>query len=160
MRTTIALFTSLLAASGALAHLQLSYPYALHSPLDPQTPEENKDYSITSPLLTDGSYPCKVSYNIAISKGFPFALIGRSSCAEDIKEPLLILLILSDRASSTILRQTCTPGRLGTPDPLSTILLWALPHMVVVHVNYPCHMTAVLLGMSFFLGWVVALSMP
>ncbi|ADV23556.1 hypothetical protein I315_02683 [Cryptococcus gattii Ru294] len=59
MRTTIALFTSLFAASGALAHLQLSYPYALHSPLDPQTPEENKDYSITSPLLTDGTYPCK-----------------------------------------------------------------------------------------------------
>lgn len=63
MPTTLAFFTSLLAASGALAHLQLAWPYALHSTLDPETPEEIKDYSMTSPLLTDGTYPCKVSYN-------------------------------------------------------------------------------------------------
>ncbi|WWC90519.1 uncharacterized protein L201_005455 [Kwoniella dendrophila CBS 6074] len=54
-----AIFTSLLAASGALAHAQLAWPYPLHSPLNPATPEAIKDYSMTSPLVSDGTYPCK-----------------------------------------------------------------------------------------------------
>jgi len=46
--------------SSALCHMQMSVPYPLHSPLDPQTPEADKDYSMTSPLLGDGSnFPCK-----------------------------------------------------------------------------------------------------
>ncbi|OWT38197.1 hypothetical protein C362_04064 [Cryptococcus neoformans Bt1] len=71
MPTTLAFFTSLLAASGALAHLQLAWPYALHSTLDPETPEEIKDYSMTSPLLTDGTYPCKGFINNPESNMYP-----------------------------------------------------------------------------------------
>ncbi|ODN83660.1 hypothetical protein L202_01757 [Cryptococcus amylolentus CBS 6039] len=56
---TLALFSSLLAASSALAHMQMSWPYPLHSSLNPATPEADKDYSMTSPLVTDGTYPCK-----------------------------------------------------------------------------------------------------
>ncbi|ODN90788.1 hypothetical protein L198_06105 [Cryptococcus wingfieldii CBS 7118] len=56
---TLALFSSLLAASSALAHIQMSWPYPLHSSLNPATPEALKDYSMTSPLVTDGTYPCK-----------------------------------------------------------------------------------------------------
>ncbi|WVQ80049.1 hypothetical protein IAT38_002150 [Cryptococcus sp. DSM 104549] len=59
MSSALALFTSLLAASSALAHCQLAWPYPLHSPLNPDTPEAIKDYSMTSPLITDGTYPCK-----------------------------------------------------------------------------------------------------
>ncbi|TYJ55791.1 hypothetical protein B9479_003569 [Cryptococcus floricola] len=56
---TLALFSSLLAASSALAHIQMAWPYPLHSALNPATPEALKDYSMTSPLVTDGTYPCK-----------------------------------------------------------------------------------------------------
>ncbi|WRT68564.1 uncharacterized protein IL334_005541 [Kwoniella shivajii] len=59
MSTRIAILTSLLLASGALAHCQLAWPYPLHSPLNPATPEAIKDYSMTSPLISDGTYPCK-----------------------------------------------------------------------------------------------------
>src|ERR1700733_10185691 len=42
------------------AHMQMSNPYPINSPLNPATPEYLKDYSYTSPLLADGSnYPCK-----------------------------------------------------------------------------------------------------
>ncbi|EXJ94373.1 hypothetical protein A1O1_02767 [Capronia coronata CBS 617.96] len=42
------------------AHMQLSWPYPLRSPLDPDVPYYEKDYSMTSPLLPDGSdYSCK-----------------------------------------------------------------------------------------------------
>src|SRR5271155_2994198 len=42
------------------AHMQMSNPYPLNSPFNPATPEYLKDYSYTSPLLSDGSnYPCK-----------------------------------------------------------------------------------------------------
>ncbi|WVR09467.1 hypothetical protein IAU60_006534 [Kwoniella sp. DSM 27419] len=55
----IALLTSLLAAGSAMAHCQLAWPFPLHSPLNPKTPEAIKDYSMTSPLITSGTYPCK-----------------------------------------------------------------------------------------------------
>ncbi|KAK4046384.1 hypothetical protein OIV83_006107 [Microbotryomycetes sp. JL201] len=46
-----------------LAHIQLISPPAINSKFDPQTPEAKIDYSMTSPLLPDGSnYPCK-GYN-------------------------------------------------------------------------------------------------
>jgi hypothetical protein len=53
--------TALIAAcaSSANAHMQMSWPYPLHSTFNPKTPESAKDYSMTSPLLTDGIYPCK-----------------------------------------------------------------------------------------------------
>ncbi|EHY59273.1 hypothetical protein ABEF92_006369 [Exophiala dermatitidis] len=42
------------------AHMQLSWPYPLRSPLDPDVPYYEKDYSMTSPLLADGSdFSCK-----------------------------------------------------------------------------------------------------
>ena len=42
------------------AHMQIAYPYPLRSPLDPSVPVALKDYSMTSPLLADGSnFPCK-----------------------------------------------------------------------------------------------------
>lgn len=44
----------------ALAHMQLAYPFPINSQQDPQTPDNLKDYSYTSPLAADGSnYPCK-----------------------------------------------------------------------------------------------------
>ncbi|KAJ9097351.1 hypothetical protein QFC19_006819 [Naganishia cerealis] len=46
-------------ASTASAHMQMSWPYPLHSTFNPKTPESAKDYSMTSPLITDGVYPCK-----------------------------------------------------------------------------------------------------
>ncbi|KAJ9108978.1 hypothetical protein QFC21_000301 [Naganishia friedmannii] len=46
-------------ASTASAHIQMSWPYPLHSTFNPKTPESAKDYSMTSPLLADGVYPCK-----------------------------------------------------------------------------------------------------
>ncbi|EXJ84673.1 hypothetical protein A1O3_05343 [Capronia epimyces CBS 606.96] len=40
--------------------MQLSWPYPLRSPLDPDVPYYDKDYSMTSPLLADGSdFSCK-----------------------------------------------------------------------------------------------------
>ncbi|KAK6910824.1 hypothetical protein I203_104857 [Kwoniella mangroviensis CBS 8507] len=59
MITRTAILSSLLFASGAFAHCQLAWPFPLHSPLNPATPEAIKDYSNTSPLITDGTYPCK-----------------------------------------------------------------------------------------------------
>ncbi|KIW12855.1 hypothetical protein PV08_08042 [Exophiala spinifera] len=42
------------------AHMQMSWPYPLRSPLDPDVPYYDKDYSMTSPLLADGSdFSCK-----------------------------------------------------------------------------------------------------
>ncbi|GAA5906901.1 hypothetical protein JCM5296_005562 [Sporobolomyces johnsonii] len=55
-----------LAALGAglvQAHMQLQYPPPINSEYDPQTPQADIDYSMTSPLLANGSnYPCK-GYN-------------------------------------------------------------------------------------------------
>ncbi|GAA5909254.1 hypothetical protein JCM5296_006108 [Sporobolomyces johnsonii] len=55
-----------LAAFGAglvQAHMQLQYPPPINSKYDPQTPQADIDYSMTSPLLPNGSnYPCK-GYN-------------------------------------------------------------------------------------------------
>ncbi|BGP12201.1 hypothetical protein JCM10213v2_000112 [Rhodosporidiobolus nylandii] len=43
--------------------MELLFPLPINSRFDPQTLEANKDYSMTSPLLQDGSnYPCK-GYN-------------------------------------------------------------------------------------------------
>ncbi|KAM0793788.1 hypothetical protein ACM66B_001205 [Microbotryomycetes sp. NB124-2] len=53
------LLASYLAVS-VQAHIQLFYPPPIRSKFDPQTPESMIDYSMTSPLLADGSnYPCK-----------------------------------------------------------------------------------------------------
>ncbi|KAF7177584.1 hypothetical protein CNMCM7691_005913 [Aspergillus felis] len=50
----------LLAVSLAAAHMEMSWPYPLRSRFDPQVPEEDIDYSMTSPLDSDGSnFPCK-----------------------------------------------------------------------------------------------------
>jgi len=47
-------------APQALAHMEMSWPYPLRSPLDPAVDYSVKDYSMTSPLLADGSnFPCK-----------------------------------------------------------------------------------------------------
>ncbi|GAA5821203.1 hypothetical protein JCM3770_005250 [Rhodotorula araucariae] len=40
--------------------MEMSSPYPIYSKLDPQTPESNKDYSMTAPLAKDGSnWPAK-----------------------------------------------------------------------------------------------------
>lgn len=50
----------LLLAAPVLGHMEMSWPYALHSKYDPQNTYKNIDYSNTSPLVSDGSnYPCK-----------------------------------------------------------------------------------------------------
>ncbi|WWC71412.1 uncharacterized protein I206_105368 [Kwoniella pini CBS 10737] len=59
MLTRSTILGSLLLANSAFAHCQLAWPFPLHSPLNPATPEAIKDYSMTSPLISDGTYPCK-----------------------------------------------------------------------------------------------------
>ncbi|ORY35689.1 hypothetical protein BCR39DRAFT_460379, partial [Naematelia encephala] len=49
----------LLGAASVAAHAELYWPHPLHSKYNPITPEALKDYSMTSPLVTDGPYPCK-----------------------------------------------------------------------------------------------------
>lgn len=40
--------------------MEMSNPYPIKSKLDPTQKEADKDYSMTSPLLADGSnFPCK-----------------------------------------------------------------------------------------------------
>ncbi|PYH97289.1 hypothetical protein BO71DRAFT_468215 [Aspergillus ellipticus CBS 707.79] len=49
-----------LLASSVVGHVQMSKPYPIRSPLDPNGDESKKDYSYTNPLSTGGSdYPCK-----------------------------------------------------------------------------------------------------
>ncbi|CAK4033560.1 Hypothetical predicted protein [Lecanosticta acicola] len=50
----------LLSAAPALGHMEMSWPYPLHSKYDPENTYQNIDYSMTSPLDPDGSsFPCK-----------------------------------------------------------------------------------------------------
>ncbi|BGP28353.1 hypothetical protein JCM10296v2_000085 [Rhodotorula toruloides] len=56
-------YTTLLAAGLATAHIEMMYPPPINSKFDPQTLEANKDYTMTAPLFPDGSnFPCK-GYN-------------------------------------------------------------------------------------------------
>ncbi|BGO98980.1 endoglucanase [Rhodotorula toruloides] len=56
-------YTTLLAAGLATAHIEMMYPPPINSKYDPQTLEANKDYTMTAPLFPDGSnFPCK-GYN-------------------------------------------------------------------------------------------------
>ncbi|KAA8649266.1 hypothetical protein EYZ11_005544 [Aspergillus tanneri] len=53
-------FGVLLTSGFAAAHMQLSWPYPLRSPLDPNADPSMIDYSMTNPLNQDGSnFPCK-----------------------------------------------------------------------------------------------------
>ncbi|KAL6236822.1 hypothetical protein BDW75DRAFT_103155 [Aspergillus navahoensis] len=53
------LLTAAILASSAYGHIQMSKPYPIRSPLNPEASGE-KDYSYTNPLSTSGSdYPCK-----------------------------------------------------------------------------------------------------
>ena len=57
-----AAFVALLAAFAGLAsaHIEMASPPPLRSKSNPNTPENLIDYSMTSPLISDGSnYPCK-----------------------------------------------------------------------------------------------------
>lgn len=46
--------------SVVLAHIQMSNPYPIRSPLDPSVAYAQKDYNYVAPLDADGSnYPCK-----------------------------------------------------------------------------------------------------
>ncbi|KAL5360820.1 hypothetical protein BJX96DRAFT_150918 [Aspergillus floccosus] len=59
MRFT-ALLPAFIGAQLAAAHMELSWPYPLRSRFDPKTDPSLIDYSMTSPLLADGSnFPCK-----------------------------------------------------------------------------------------------------
>ncbi|KAF2766141.1 hypothetical protein EJ03DRAFT_278771, partial [Teratosphaeria nubilosa] len=50
----------LLALPQALAHMEMSWPYPFRSKYNPANDYSDIDYSMTSPLLADGSnYPCK-----------------------------------------------------------------------------------------------------
>jgi hypothetical protein len=58
-RATLAT-AAILTGSLVSAHLELTSPFPLHSKYNPKTPEALRDYSMTSPLATDGSqFPCK-----------------------------------------------------------------------------------------------------
>ncbi|KAL4891403.1 hypothetical protein BDV59DRAFT_203580 [Aspergillus ambiguus] len=54
------LLSAFLSSHLAMAHMELSWPYPLRSKFDPQASTSLIDYSMTSPLLADGSnFPCK-----------------------------------------------------------------------------------------------------
>jgi hypothetical protein len=48
--------TGIFSISLVQAHVQMTSPYPINSPLNPTTPEEKKDYSYSAPL---GIFPCK-----------------------------------------------------------------------------------------------------
>ncbi|KAI9833348.1 MAG: hypothetical protein M1819_003743 [Sarea resinae] len=65
MRSSI-LFTTLALTTSSLAHMQMSWPYPIRSSFDPQNNYTDIDYSMTSPLNSDGSnFPCKGYQNDA-----------------------------------------------------------------------------------------------
>ncbi|EME49904.1 hypothetical protein DOTSEDRAFT_121984, partial [Dothistroma septosporum NZE10] len=54
----------LLSARHVMGHMEMSWPYPLHSKFDPDNTYDHIDYSITSPLDADGSnFPCKSYQN-------------------------------------------------------------------------------------------------
>ncbi|CAK42338.1 CAZyme family AA11 [Aspergillus niger] len=60
MKSALLAYGLLASASTVTAHIQMSNPYPIRSPLDPNGDESKKDYSYTNPLDSDGSdYPCK-----------------------------------------------------------------------------------------------------
>ena len=57
---TSTLYSIFLLLPPALCHMEMSWPYPLHSKYNPANNYENVDYSMTSPLNADGSnFPCK-----------------------------------------------------------------------------------------------------
>lgn len=59
-----ALCSLLLSAPAVLCHMEMSWPYPLHSKYDPENTYQNLDYSMTSPLDPNGSnFPCKGYHN-------------------------------------------------------------------------------------------------
>ena len=61
-----------IAGHGVLGHTQMSYPYPFRSAYDPANNYTNIDYSMTAPLLTDGSnFPCKGYYTVIESGNYP-----------------------------------------------------------------------------------------
>ncbi|KFY06801.1 hypothetical protein V492_07722 [Pseudogymnoascus sp. VKM F-4246] len=60
MLSYLPVVAALLAVGPAAAHMELDWPYPLHSKFDPANDYTIIDYSMTSPLLADGSnFPCK-----------------------------------------------------------------------------------------------------
>ncbi|KFZ19183.1 hypothetical protein V501_00781 [Pseudogymnoascus sp. VKM F-4519 (FW-2642)] len=60
MLSYLPIVTALLAVGPAMAHMELNSPYPLRSKFDPANDWSHIDYSMTSPLLADGSnFPCK-----------------------------------------------------------------------------------------------------
>ncbi|KFY84680.1 hypothetical protein V500_09081 [Pseudogymnoascus sp. VKM F-4518 (FW-2643)] len=60
MLSYLPIVTALLAAGPTMAHMELNSPYPLRSQFDPANDYTVIDYSMTSPLLADGSnFPCK-----------------------------------------------------------------------------------------------------
>jgi hypothetical protein len=59
------LYSILLLLPPALCHMEMSWPYPFRSKYNPADSYENIDYSMTSPLLADGSnFPCKGYQNV------------------------------------------------------------------------------------------------
>ena len=60
LRTVLASCSILSLAPQTLAHMEMSWPYPLHSKFDPANSYTVIDYSMTAPLFADGSnFPCK-----------------------------------------------------------------------------------------------------
>ncbi|KAL5346349.1 hypothetical protein ACLOAV_008619 [Pseudogymnoascus australis] len=65
---------AVLAAGPAMAHMQLNHPYPIRSQFDPANDYTVIDYSMTSPLLADGSnFPCKGYHNDAFRAAATYA---------------------------------------------------------------------------------------
>lgn len=60
MRTALAACSILSLAPQVLAHMEMNWPYAIRSKYNPANNYNDIDYSMTSPLVADGSnFPCK-----------------------------------------------------------------------------------------------------
>ncbi|KAI6825924.1 hypothetical protein KC315_g13266 [Hortaea werneckii] len=60
MTSSRALYSILFLLPSALCHMEMSWPYPLHSKYNPNANYQTIDYSMTSPLDADGSnFPCK-----------------------------------------------------------------------------------------------------
>ncbi|EED13456.1 extracellular protein, putative [Talaromyces stipitatus ATCC 10500] len=78
MKTTFAICAFL--AATVSAHMQMSNPYPIRSPLNPNGDEAKKDYSYTSPLDASGSnFPCKGYQNDAFKSVATYTAGGNAT---------------------------------------------------------------------------------
>jgi hypothetical protein len=61
MRFTV-LLSAVIGSHFAAAHMEMSWPYPLRSRFDPKADASLIDYSMTNPLLADGTHSSPIPY--------------------------------------------------------------------------------------------------